>query len=330
MDLYQYLRKIQKKERDNGTLAHVEETFYDDIHKYINELKKSAIDDPFSDVYNTLNEARRIATEICERREHKITNAAVLNMNRSYHLFSGKQEFDLVDSMPLNLTPEEETFYFSVIETLKNHRLNLSGQEISKVSQKDDVEDIPEEKATKDSSNSLSDIADKAIDNSEVGEDTLQKADESLSSQEEHSSAPDDNPSTDDKPVKSGDDVLDRLDEISNAKVITDEVREPIEKQIANSSVSNAPEVKKTVPNKPADFDDIEILDNDDQFIDLDVPKRTRESEIVTILVLDDIDSIMGIDEKVYGPFRPQDIITLPKINANIFVKNRKARFVKI
>ena len=92
MDLYQSLRKIQKKERDNGTLAHVEETFYRDIHEYLNELKQSAIDDPFSDVYNTLNEARRIATEICERREHKITSVAVLNMNRSYHLFSGKQE----------------------------------------------------------------------------------------------------------------------------------------------------------------------------------------------------------------------------------------------
>lgn len=328
MDLFQYLRKIQKKERDNGTLAHVEETFYDDIHKYINELKQSAIDDPFSDVYNTLNEARRIATEICERREHKITNAAVLNMNRSYHLFSGKQDFDLVDSMPLNLTPEEETFYFSIIETLKNHRLNLSGQEVPKISQ-DDVEDIPEEETTKVPSNSLADIADEAIGDSEVTDDVLQKADESLNSQDESSSSPDDL-SIDEKPAKSDDDVLDRLDEISNAKVITDEVREPIEKQITNSSVGKTPEVKKDVAKKQDQFDDIEILDNDDQFIDLDAPKRTRESEIVTILVLDDVDSIMGIDEKVYGPFRPQDIVTLPKINANIFVKNRKARFVKI
>ena len=78
------------------------------------------------------------------------------------------------------------------------------------------------------------------------------------------------------------------------------------------------------------EFDDIEILDDESQFIDLDMPKRTRESEIVTVLVLDEIDSIVGIDEKVYGPFRPQDIVLLPKINANIFVKNRKARFVKI
>ena len=318
MDLYQQLRKIQKKERDNGTLAHVEETFYDDIHKYINELKQSAIDDPFSDVYNTLNEARRIATEICERREHKITNAAVLNMNRSYHLFSGKQEFDLVDSMPLNLTPEEETFYFSIIETLKNHRLNLSGQEITKTPS-DDVEDIDEEETPEVTSNSLSDIADAAMDDTKAVDDILDKVDESLGSDEEKPS--------DDASVKSGDEVLDRIDEISKAKVITDEKREPIEKQI---SKPKAPEVKKDISNKTGDFDDIEILDNDDQFIDLDVPKRTRESEIVTILVLDEVDSIMGIDEKVYGPFRSQDIVTLPKINANIFVKNRKARFVKI
>ncbi|MBQ6485259.1 MAG: hypothetical protein IJI90_09670 [Carnobacterium sp.] len=317
MDLYQTLRKIQKKERDNGTLAHVEETFYEDIHNYINELKQSAIDDPFSDVYNTLNEARRIATEICERREHKITNAAVLNMNRSYHLFSGKQDFDLVDSMPLNLTPEEETFYFSIIETLKNHRINLSGQEVPKPTKtvEDDVEDVsektPKEEGTE-SSNSLSDIADAAIENSSATEIPKEPAEAK--------------PVVDDSP-KSNDDVLDRIDQISKAKVITDEVIEPIEKQITKSKT---PEVKNETPKKHDSFDDIEILNPDDQFIDLDVPKRARESEIVTILLLDDIGSIMGIDEKVYGPFRSQDIVTLPKINANIFVKNRKARFVKI
>ena len=315
MDLYQSLRKTQKKERDNGTLAHVEETFYKDIHEYLNELKQSAIDDPFSDVYNTLNEARRIATEICERREHKITSAAVLNMNRSYQLFSGKQDFDLVDSMPLNLTPEEETFYFSIIETLKNHRLNLSGQEIPKKTQDVIEDDVVEESDDVKTTASLSDVADIAMDTQEKNDDILEKADESLDKNDE---------------------VLNRIDEISKAKVITDEVREPIEKQIAKSKVSEAkkevpaPKVNKEVSKKPADFDDIEIIDPDDQFVDLDVPKRTRESEIVTILVLDDVGSIVGIDEKVYGPFRSQDIVTLPKINANIFVKNRKARFVKI
>lgn len=317
MDLYQSLRKIQKKERDNGTLAHVEETFYKDIHEYLNELKQSAIDDPFSDVYNTLNEARRIATEICERREHKITSVAVLNMNRSYHLFSGKQEFDLVDSMPLNLTPEEETFYFSIIETLKNHRLNISGQDIPKESLSGMIEDdVIEESDDDKTAPSLSDVADVTIGKEETEDDILDKADKSLDDGD--------------------DEVLNKIDEISKAKVITDEVREPIEKQVANSKVKTEVkevpkvEVKKEDSNKPADLDDIEIIDPDDQFIDLDVPKRTRESEIVTILVLDEVGSIVGIDEKVYGPFRSQDIVTLPKINANIFVKNRKARFVKI
>ena len=206
MDIFQSLRKIQKKERDNGTLAQVEENFYSQIHTYLNELKQSAIDDPFSDVYNTLNEARRIATEICEKREHKITQAAVLNINRSYNLFSGKQDFDLVDSMPLNLTPEEEVFYFSLIETLKNHKLSLSGIEAPKpqipretviespfndVSSEDDSEVVdvpasddeeilkeePSEKEVKTTSNSLGDIADMAMGSSK-GDEVLDRIDE--------------------------------------------------------------------------------------------------------------------------------------------------------
>lgn len=312
MDLFQHLRKIQKKERDNGTLAQVDENFYSQIHEYLNELKQSAIDNPFSDVYNTLNEARRIATEICERREHKITSAAVLNMNRSYQLFAGKQEFDLIDSMPLNLTPEEETFYFSLIETLKTHRLNLSGQEIPKnvpdVIDDDGEEEAPETEET--TSSSLADIADAAIEKASESEEIS----DPVSDIESDSETKEEDDSTDE--------VLDRIDEVSKARVIENEVREPIEKQI---SKPQKPKIKV-----PEEFGDIEILDSDDQFIDLDAVKRTRESEITTILVLDEIGSIVGVDEKVYGPFRSQDIVTLPKINANIFVKNRKARFVKI
>lgn len=306
MDLFKDLRRIQKKERDNGTLAHVDENFYSQIHEYINELKQSAIDNPFSDVYNTLNEARRIATEICERREHKITSAAVLNMNRSYQLFAGKQEFDLIDSMPLNLTPEEETFYFSLIETLKNHRINLSGQEIPKESP-DVIDDDEEEEAPQieeTTASSLADIADEAIEKaSEEKKDIIEKE-----------TSPED--------ADSKDEVLSRIDEISNAKVIENEVREPIEKQISKP--------KKPESKVPEEFGDIEIIDSNDQFVDLDEVKRTRESEITTILVLDEIGPIVGVDEKFYGPFRPQDIVVMPKINANIFVKNRKARFVKI
>ena len=78
-EFYQTLRQIQKKERNNGTLARVEETFYTQLQKYINVLKQEALSDPFSNVHGLLKQSQIIATEICERREHKITDAAVVN-----------------------------------------------------------------------------------------------------------------------------------------------------------------------------------------------------------------------------------------------------------
>ena len=326
--MFHTLRKIQKKERDNGTLAHVEETFYDDIHKYLNELKQSAIDNPFSDVYNTLNEARRIATEICEKREYKITNTAVLNINRSFQLFVGEQEFDLVDSMPLNLTPEEEVFYFSLIDTLKNHKLNLSGQDIPKPSNINKEEhDNPENQKTvekNDESEKLGSSGEVNIDNDAGVKEVEPSGETNVDNGDEIKKIKPSNV-TNDVEVKSRsladvaekaipkpqDDVLNRIDEIAKAKIITNEKPQSIEKQISS-------------------HDDIEIIDDNSQFIDLDSHKRIRDAEIVTLLVFDNIDSIMGIDEKVYGPFRSQDIVTLPRINANIFVKSRKGRLVKI
>ena len=79
---YQELRQIQKKERNNGTLARVEETFYTDLHEYLDSLRKQAIEDPFSNVHGILKNAQMIATDICERREKKITESAVVNIHR--------------------------------------------------------------------------------------------------------------------------------------------------------------------------------------------------------------------------------------------------------
>lgn len=44
---FQQLRKIQKKERSNGTLARVDDSFYKDIHKYLDELRTHIGNDPF-------------------------------------------------------------------------------------------------------------------------------------------------------------------------------------------------------------------------------------------------------------------------------------------
>lgn len=277
MDKFQLLRKVQKKERNNGTLARVDETFYSDIHEYLNELKQQAINDPFSNVPGILKEAQIIATEICERREHKITDAAVVNIHRSYHLFTGKPQFDLIDTTPLNLTPEEEKFYFSLIDTLKNHRNNISLEELS------DGEDSTETQ----------------IKPSEIQTSTLTQSKEEVQK----------------------DEVLNRLDEISKAKPIVDEKRESIEKQIINSKQKTA---KQSIEDNPNAFDESE------QFFDFESQKISKDMNLVTMLVYEDVGPIVGVDEKVYGPFRPQDLVTMPKINAKIFVKNRKGRIVKI
>ena len=250
---YQDLRKIQKKERNNGTLARVEETFYTDIHEYVDGLKKEAIKDPFSKAPAMLKEAQIIATDICQRRETKITNSAVLNIHRSYHLFTGKPQFDLVDTTPLNLTPEEEKFYFSLIDTLKNQRSNISLDKLSDDENK------------------------KRIEPSKPQTNTLTPAVE------------------------------------EKAKPVQKEIPKPVEKP------------KEIIP-----AENIEENPNQEEFYDFESKKIAKDTELVTMLVFDDVGPIVGVDEKVYGPFRPQDIVTLPLINAKIFFKNRKGRQVKI
>ncbi|WP_406535934.1 hypothetical protein [Methanobrevibacter sp.] len=278
---YQELRKIQKKERNNATLARVEEDFYTTIHQYLDELRQEAIRDPFSNVHGMLKEAQIIATEICERREHKITDAAVVNIHRSYHLFTGKPQFDLVDTTPLNLTPEEEKFYFSLIDTLKNHRGNIS---LEKLSDDDDKEK-------------------KVIKPKETQKNTLIPA-----------------PSEE----KEDDEVLNRLDEIKKAKPIKPEPRQPIEKQVSKPK----PAPKKVQPE--AIEDNPNAFDEQDEFYDFESKRVAKDTELVTMLVFDDVGPIVGVDEKVYGPFRPQDLVTLPLVNAKVFFKNRKGRQVKI
>lgn len=281
---YQVLRKIQKKERNNGTLARVEETFYNDIHEYLDGLRRQAIEDPFSNAHGILKEAQIIATEICERREHKITDAAVVNIHRSYHLFTGKPQFDLVDTTPLNLTPEEEKFYYSLIDTLKNHRGAISLEKLS-----DDDKEVSQAKPKAQSTTLV---------------------------------PPKDDP------------VLERMDEINNAEVIVEEKPQPPKKEVAapqpepvKPKVAEKP--KETIPKGDIE-DNPNAIDEVDEFYDLESQKIAKDTELVTMLVFDDVGPIVGVDEKVYGPFRSQDLVTLPMINAKIFFKNRKGRQVKI
>ncbi|HNS26340.1 MAG TPA: hypothetical protein PKK85_09760, partial [Methanobacteriaceae archaeon] len=73
-EFFQKLREIQKKERNLSGLAPVGENFYQNISNYFNVLMKKIDDNPFSFESYLLRDAQRITAEICERREHKISN----------------------------------------------------------------------------------------------------------------------------------------------------------------------------------------------------------------------------------------------------------------
>ena len=270
---YQDLRQIQKKERNNGTLARVDEDFYTKLQGYMDALKQEAMSDPFSKAVSLLKQSQIIATEICERREKKISEAAVINSHRSYHLFTGKPQFDLVDTTPLNLTPEEEKFYYSLIDTLKNHRSNISLEKLS------DDDETPK----------------KPIIKPKVTQKTTLTPDVDVEKAEP-------------EPV----------------------IKEKLEPK--PSEEIKKPPAKPQVKPKPAESieDNPNAFDANDEFYDFESKKAAKDAELVTMLVFDDVGAIVGVDEKTYGPFRPQDIVTLPLVNAKIFFKNRKGRQVKI
>lgn len=325
---YQVLRKVQKKERNNGTLARVEETFYNDIHAYMDVLKQEAIKDPFSKAPAMLKESQIIATDICHRREGKITESAIRLIQRSYHLFTGQPGFDMADTTPLNMTPEEERFYYSLIETLMNHRQNIS---IEKFDEDDNLNHTTVIKPMETQTNTLT-SPNTPSGNEKASVNVKTSSDGDASSGSKKASVNVESPSGSKKPsvnVESSpkDEVLDRLDEISKAKPII-EKRESIEKQIAKSQ-NPAPAKPQEVPQTSIE-ENPNAFDQQDEFFDLESKKIAKDAELVTLLVYDEIGAIVGVDEKIYGPFRPQDLVTLPSINAKIFIKNRKGRQVKI
>lgn len=291
-EFFQKLRKIQKKERNEGGLARVGEDFYKRVHRYLEELMDTVGNDPFAKEQYLLRDTQRIATEICERREHKITDSAVMNIQRSYHLFKGKPQFDLQDTTPLNLTPEEEKLYFSLIDTLKGYRGRI----------------IP----------SLDVLDDKQIVPNNVVSEPVDTFNENVSSQKPSSKSIDDS-----KPLKSLENVLNNQNSENNAsEAFNEEGTSDFEngspsERINGQLVNKEYEDEFTPPVRPEE---------------LSKSKSKTEKpgmDLKTVVIFDELPSIVGIDQKVYGPFCPQDVVKMPEINAQIFIKARKGRYIK-
>ena len=238
-DFFQVLRRVQKEERNKSSLARVENDFYKQLRDYIKDLERSVANDPFGNEQLLLNNAQRIATEICELRESKITQAANNNIYRSFLLFrKDNPQFDLLDTTPLNLTDEEETLYFSLMDALKNHRYRISLDEYTEESSIGDNYEDEEE-------------YDEDFDEDEESS-FVEDSYESSSSVEEESDISDEMEDEISDALGESDEVLDRLNQIKNAKVITDETYENIDKQVANQmypgqgTVDNTQESQET------------------------------------------------------------------------------------
>ena len=238
-DFFQVLRRVQKEERNKSSLARVDNDFYKQLRDYIKDLERSVANDPFGNEQLLLNNAQRIATEICEQRESKITKAANNNIYRSFLLFKkDNPQFDLLDTTPLNLTDEEETLYFSLMDALKNHRYRISLDEYSEETAiGGNYEDEEEYDEDFDEDEESSFVEDSYESDSSVEEEN----DVSDEMEDEISDA-----------LGESNEVLDRLNQIKNAKVITDETYENIDKQVANQmypgqgTVDNAQELEET------------------------------------------------------------------------------------
>ena len=422
-DFYQTLRKIQKAERNKkSTLSRVGDDFYKKMYAYINELEHSIQNNPFSnEEHNLLKNSQIVATEICQNREKKIADSAISNIQRSYILFAkGKPQFDVVDTTPLNLTPEEEILYYALMDTLKEHRSRISLDKYA--------EENPGEMYSDSDDEIPIDYPDSGdnVDSSDAQEEdiTIFSADSDddydYSNEDPYSFSSGDS-STDDQ----FDEVSERFNQIKNGKVVTDEKYEPIEKQIADQKISRAKEeedfnssfkraagddsqvdegtdstqdsgsqdinqdigsgsqdinpdfgsqayeedINQIFQKEEESYPNIDPFSQDEEFpnpfdeefsnpdviynnheddynqvnadldrinADLDklsseIPTGKKEKvEKITVKIIEEINSIIGVDEKIYGPFAPEDVVILPKLNADVLINNNKANFVDI
>jgi DNA replication factor GINS len=301
-EFFQKLREIQKKERSVSGLSRVGDNFYTEVSNYLNGLMRKIDDNPFSFESYLLRDAQRIVAEICERREHKIANSAVMNVQRVYQLFKESKSKDSTDTqitVPINSTPEEEFLYLELVESIIKYRGKLTAPLMSYIQ--------------KNHGNNVTPLKDKNKPDASLKslniDDLLSEAqEEPLSDSEEYK----------DKASDSGfeNQIFERFGSEPSRK---DEVKTDDSKEDGKESTELDESVSKQAISKKSSSM------ADDETIDVEPEK----GPIKTLMILDDLPSIVGVDKNIYGPVSPQDLITIPEPNANILVKNKKGIFIQ-
>jgi DNA replication factor GINS len=327
-EFFQNLREIQKKERSLSSLSPVGDDFYQQISNYFNRLMKRIDSNPFSFESYLLRDAQRIVVEICERREYKITNSAVMNAQRSYHLFKDSKG-DTRPKIPLNSTPEEENLYREIYQSLTIYREEMRSPLISysKDIKKDSFYSL---KATKTHENDIK------VPKADLGIDEQSKASKKTLNHDEFNK----DHVIPEKPRKSAE-TSPAVDEIPPE--IQDEIyrqfgREPTKEGSQKSDkVSSGKKISVDSRNSSNVPDNIknEFEENQVHSGDNDVSELLKDNSGLhkmsteILMILDELPSIMGVDSKVYGPFYPGDIITMPEPNARILIKNQKGKSIQ-
>ena len=297
-EFFQKLREIQKKERNLSGLAPVGENFYQNISKYFKVLMKKIDDNPFSFESYLLRDAQRITAEICERREHKISNSAVMSVQRTYKLFKESEPGSLnTPKGPRNSTPEEEKLFQDLINSLINYREDMRGPLRFHASDVNKGSDIPEEPLNKEGIDEVERLKNKSLDDMElknsIGENNKLEEDNNKNmgfSPEEEAAM------EDDIYKQFGEEPFPGNKLRTENKIKTSGNQKTVNSEISTSS-------------------------------DNEINNQNIQTEV--LLVLDELPPIMGIDNKVYGPFSPQDIITIPEPTARIIIKNQKGKSIQ-
>ncbi|MFA0832943.1 MAG: hypothetical protein ACC609_02925 [Methanobacterium formicicum] len=325
-EFFQNLREIQKKERSLSSLSPVGEDFYQQISSYFNLLMERIDSNPFSFESYLLRDAQRIVVEICERREYKITNSAVMNAQRSYHLFKNSRE-DGRPKIPSNSTPEEEKLYLEIYKSLTAYRVEMRSPLVS-YSHKKDIKSSALNSPKRTSKPVEDEVKvnpiDEGINEQNIG--GTESFNLASISKERIKKSVRTNPAVDEIPPEIQDEIYRQFG------------REPSKEGSKKSGTGSSGEIKPGTPKDRSDNPDNfkrEFNEDPVQPVNTDVSKASKNSSGLhkmsteILMILDELPSIMGVDSKVYGPFHPGDIITMPEPNARILIKNQKGKSIQ-
>jgi DNA replication factor GINS len=324
-EFFQNLREIQKKERSLSSLSPVGDDFYQQISNYFNRLMKRIDNNPFSFESYLLRDAQRIVVEICERREHKITNSAVMNVQRSYQIFKDIKE-DGRPNIPLNSTPEEEKLYMELYRYLANYREKMRSP-LRSYSNKKDITSKLSSKVSKQFEGEFDPIVKNTPDIQNNNIDVEVEVNKGPSNKG-HSTA--ENPLSEE--IRTDSSFADEIPPEIQDEIYMEFGKEPLKQDSKDSSGSSKEMGNNEVKNYSSTSNDLkgktENLPGTASGVSKNIPNVQKTSTEV-LMILDEMPSIMGVDSKVYGPFYPGDIITMPEPNARILIKNHKGKSIQ-